>query len=587
MDLLYKYIKQYKKYLILALGLAIINQVFSLLDPYILQLIVDHYATKIGILSQPAFIKGVALLIAAAIGAAFTSRVAKNFQDYFVNVITQRVGNQLYAHSVAHSFSLPYSTFEDQRSGHLLQILQRARNDSQTFIISAINIVFVSLVGIVIVIGYAFTVDWIIGCTYMLLIPVLGATTVLLSTKIKAAQKEIVAETADLAGSTTETIRNVELVKSLGLEDQETLRLNNVNNKILSLELKKIRLIRAFSFVQGTLINALRSTLMFLMLWLIFVGHITLGQFFTLLFYSFFIFNPLSDFGTVASQYQEAKGSMEALQKVFDIPPQKKPEHPVELGAIEDITFKDVSFAYNQNASNGAVNEALSGVNLEIKAGTSVAFVGPSGSGKTTLMKLIVGLYEPTKGVLSLNGVDSKQIDYDLFRRRIGYVSQDTQLFAGTIRENLLFVNPKATDEQCLEALRHASAISILERTQQGLDTKIGESGIKVSGGERQRLAIARALLRDPDLIIFDEATSSLDSITEKAITDTIRHITEVRPNLTMVLVAHRLSTIAHANTIFVLEQSKIIEEGSHDELLQKKGLYAALWREQSAEKRN
>jgi len=585
MDLLYKYIKQYKKYLILALVLAIINQVFSLLDPYILQLIVDHYATKIGILSQPAFIKGVALLIAAAIGAAFTSRVAKNFQDYFVNVITQRVGNQLYAHSVAHSFSLPYSTFEDQRSGHLLQILQRARNDSQVFIISAINIVFTALVGIVIVIVYAFTVDWLVGGTYLLLIPVLGITTVLLSSKIKGAQKEIVAETADLAGSTTETIRNVELVKSLGLEDQETLRLNNVNNKILGLELKKIKLIRAFSFVQGTFINALRSILMFLMLWLIFIGHITLGQFFTLLFYSFFIFNPLSDFGTVASQYQEAKGSMEALQKVFDIPSQKKPEHPVELGGIEDIKFKNVSFAYNQTGPTA--NEALSGINLEIKAGTSVAFVGPSGSGKTTLMKLIVGLYEPTKGTLSLNGVDSKQIDYDLFRRRIGYVSQDTQLFAGTIRENLLFVNPQATDEQCLEALRHASAMSILERTQQGLDTRIGESGIKVSGGERQRLAIARALLRDPDLIIFDEATSSLDSITEKAITDTIKHVSEVRPSLTMVMVAHRLSTIAHANKIFVLERSRIVEEGSHAELLGKKGLYAALWREQSAEKRD
>lgn len=579
MDLLFEYIKRYKKTLFLALFLAVINQVFSLLDPQILRLIVDNYATRAGELGQGEFVGGVALLILAAIGAAFTSRVAKNFQDYYVNVITQRVGNQLYAHSVAHSFSLPYATFEDQRSGHLLQILQRARNDSQIFITSAINIVFFALVGVIFVVIYAFTVHWMVGAAYLLLIPVLGFTTVLLSRRIKVAQREIVAETADLAGSTTETIRNVELVKSLGLESQETGRLNRVNDKILGLELKKIKLIRTFSFIQGTTINALRSFLMFLMLWLIFAGHITLGQFFTLLFYSFFLFNPLGELGNVASQYQEARGSMEALQKVFDLPPAKKPDHPMLVGPLKKIAFRHATFSYDKTRGINAVSR----VTLEIKAGKSFAFVGPSGSGKTTLVKLLLGLYEPTEGALLFNGIDSRSIDYDAFRRRVGYVSQDTQLFAGTIRENLLFVNPEATDEACLRALSHASAMGILERTKQGLDTRIGESGIKVSGGERQRLAIARALLRDPELIVFDEATSSLDSLTEKAITDTIRHISEVRPNLTMVMVAHRLSTIAHADNIFVLERGKIVEEGAHGGLLKKKGLYAALWREQSA----
>lgn len=576
MNLLWSYVRQYKKLLFLALFLAAVNQIFSLIDPQIFRIIVDDYAMRIGTLSQAEFVRGVGLLLLAGVGAAFVSRTAKNFQDYCVNVITQRVGTELYAKSVAHSFSLPYSIFEDQRSGALLQVLQRARSDSQTFILSSINVVFFTLVGIFVVVGYAFITHWVVGVAYLLVIPILGGTTVFLSRRIKAAQKEIVKEAADLAGSTTETLRNVELVKSLGLEAQETARLNNVNDVILALELKKIRIIRAFSFMQGTLVNAMRSLIMFLMLWLVFTSGITLGQFFTLLFYSFFLFNPLGEFGTVVSQYQEMRGSMEALQKILDLPPGKKPEHPVVLGPIADIRFRNVGFAYNKDQG-----EVISKINLDLRAGTSVAFVGPSGAGKTTILKLLVGLYEPTHGKLSLDNIDSHEVDYEEFRKRVGYVSQDTQLFAGTIRENLLFVNPKATDDECLDALADASAMSILERSKQGLDTRIGESGIKVSGGERQRLAIARALLRNPDLIIFDEATSSLDSITEKSITDTIRHISTLRPNVMLVMVAHRLSTVAHADTIFVLEKGKIIEEGNHAELLKEKGLYAALWREQ------
>ena len=578
MNLLWNYIKQYKKLLFGVLALTIVNQVFSLADPQILRLIVDNYANKIGTVPQADFIRGVIILLLAGVVAAFISRLAKNFQDYFTNVITQRVGTKLYAQSVTHSFSMPYGAFEDQRSGQLLQIMQRAKSDAQIFMVSAVNVVFFALVGVVIVIAYAFTVHWLIGVIYLLLIPLLGTTTMFLSRKIKAAQKEIVAQTADLAGSTTETIRNVELVKSLGLEEQETKRLNAVNNEILDLELKKIVLIRKFSFIQGTLINAMRAVLMFVMLWLVSTSAMTLGQFFTLLFYSFFIFNPLSNFGDAVSQYQESKGSMEALQKILDTPAEEKPEHPTTVGTVERIKFEDVSFSY---AGGG---DAVEEIAFELRAGTSSAFVGPSGAGKTTLVKLLVGLYEPTKGRVTVNGTDTRSIDLGALRRRIGYVSQETQLFAGTIRENLLFVNPEATDEECLTAIEQVAMSSILERTGEGLNTRIGESGIKISGGERQRLAIARALLRKPDLIIFDEATSNLDSMTEKSITDTIKRISKAHPELMIVMVAHRLSTIAHADTIFVLEKGKVIEKGNHISLLNEHGLYAALWREQIGE---
>lgn len=576
MKLLWSYLKEYKYTLIGALVLATINQSFSLLDTQFFRLIIDRYATRLGDISQSQFFRGVSLLLLASVGSALVSRIAKNFQDYFVNVVVQRVGTRMYSHAISHSFSLPFAVFEDQRSGEFLNKLQKARTDVQAFIQSAVNIMFFSLVGIVLVLSYAFYVNWIIGSVYFLIIPILGSSIFIISRKIRSSQQAIIQETSSLAGSTTETLRNVELVKSLGLENQEITRLNDTNEQILKLELKKIRLVRTLSFIQGTFINALRSALMFLMLWLVFTKAISLGEFFSMLFYSFAIFNPLTEFGTAAQNYQEARASMDRLDEILKIQPEAKPAHPKTVGRVTDIKFEDVSFKYDSGQS-----PAVEGVHIEARAGQTIAFAGPSGSGKTTLVKLLVGLYKPVSGKIEFNGIDANEVDIEDFRHRIGFVSQDTQLFAGTIRENLLFAYPHATDEDCMKSLRSASALSLVDRGGKGLDTKIGEGGLKLSGGEKQRLAIARALLRNPELIIFDEATSSLDSLTEEEITKTIKSIEKEYPDLITVIVAHRLSTIAHANKIYVLEKGKIIEQGNHQDLLGQKGLYGALWRQQ------
>jgi ATP-binding cassette subfamily B protein len=199
-------------------------------------------------------------------------------------------------------------------------------------------------------------------------------------------------------------------------------------------------------------------------------------------------------------------------------------------------------------------------------------------------VKLLVGLYQPLEGNILYNGIPGKEIDLDQLRERVGFVTQDTQLFSGSIRENLLFVRPNATDEECMQALQRAACQSLLARASNGLDTVIGEGGVKVSGGEKQRLSIARALLRRPDLLVFDEATSSLDSITEEEITETIRDVSVLKDHIT-ILIAHRLSTIMHADTIYVLEKGNIVESGKHVELLLQKGLYYAMWRQQIGEK--
>lgn len=578
MQLILKEIKKYKFLLGTTLALATLNQVFSMLGPQIFRLLVDNYASKVNELSRGDFVNGVLVLIALSMGAALASRTAKAFQDYYVNVIIQRAGTNLYAQSVAHAFSLPYSRFEDQRSGELLGKLQKARTDSQTLISQSVNILFFSLVGIVFVITYATFMHWIIGFMFFIIIPILGGSIFFLSRKIKAAQQAIVKATTELSGSTTETLRNVELVKSLGLEEQEISRLNNVNEKILNLELSKVKMVRRLDFIQGTLLNTISSGIMFALFMFIWNGTITIGEYMTLWIYTFFVFEPLRMLGQVATSYQEARASLGQLDEVLKEKPASVPENAIVLPKLKKIEYKNVSLSYT-----GTEREAISGVNLEINSGESIALVGPSGSGKSTMIKLLLGLYSPSEGEVLFNNISLDKIEINALRRRVGFVAQETQLFAGTVRENLLFVKPDASEQECLAALELAQASSLLERSDQGLDTRIGEGGLKLSGGEKQRLAIARALLRDPDLMVFDEATSSLDSITESAITETIKGLKKAKPELIHLLVAHRLSTVAHADRIYVFEHGKIIESGTHESLVALGGLYSALWREQIA----
>jgi ATP-binding cassette subfamily B protein len=579
-DLLSSYLRKYRGLILLALLLATTNQVFSLLDPLIFRHVIDDYATRFREYKTSTFIKGAGTLLLMAMGVAFVSRVAKNFQDYYVNVIVQRVGAEMYSDGIRHSLELPYSVFEDQRSGETLGKLQKVRSDVEKFISLSINLIFTTLVGVVFVIFYAFSVNWIIVPAFLATVPLLGVLSWTLSGRVKTIQKVIVAETTALAGSTTESLRNIELVKSLGLADQEVVRLNATTEKILKLELKKVKYIRSLSFIQGTSVNLLRTCILFMMLYLIFTQKITVGQFFSLLFYSFFIFGPMQELGNIINVYRETEVSLGNFRKILETPKDPKPVSPVSVSDVRKLEFVDVGFMHQS-----ANTPALTDISFEVNRGETIAFVGPSGAGKTTLVKLLVGLYQPKQGQILYNGVDGTEIDLDRLRERIGLVTQDAQLFSGTIRENLKFVNPHATDEECLDVLHKSAANALLARADKGLDTLIGEGGVKVSGGEKQRLSIARALLRNPHLLVFDEATSSLDSLTEEEISRTMREVATSREVIT-ILIAHRLSTVMHADRIYVLERGKIVEVGQHEDLLERTGLYYAMWRQQVGERR-
>lgn len=577
--------------MVFTLFLASINIGFSLIDPIILgklvNLAANHQTLPNGKYDWDHFFfsfnkdqYGVVALLLASISVAMISRIAKAFQDYFLNTITQRFGANVFTDGLQHAMKLPYQQFEDQRSGETLSVLQKVRIDTEKFISGFINILFPVIVGIIFVAVYATTIHWSLPLIYFGGIFMLSVITNMLSKKVKTIQKNIVSQTTSLAGATTESLRNIELVKSLGLTQQEITRLNKNTFKILGLELTKVKRIRTVSFVQGTFVNTLRQVILCMLMWLIFKDRMNAGQLVTMQVFSFFVFGPLQEIGNIILSYREAEASLNNFHILMQKPPEATPKDPKHIGSITSLHFDHVGFKH-QSATQKAINS----ISFTAQTGETIAFVGPSGSGKSTLMKLLVGLYRPQEGKILYNGIDENNISFEDLRNQIGFVTQDTQLFSGTIKENLLFVNPRATDENLNDVLLKAACFNMLSRAEKGLDTMIGEGGLKLSGGEKQRLSIARALLRKPHLLIFDEATSSLDSLTEEEITNTIKHISDLKDQIT-ILIAHRLSTIMHADRIYVLEKGDVIETGTHEKLIAEKGLYYAMWRQQIGERK-
>jgi ATP-binding cassette subfamily B protein len=579
MRILWTYLRPYRWLILLSLALAGAAQLLSLVDPIIFGKIIDGYAFSKVQRTERELVSGVLRLLGLAVAVALLSRFARTMQDYVVNFVVQKFGMQIFNDGIRQTLRLSYAEFMTQRSGETLSVLQSVRTDTERFINAFINILFSSLVGVGFLVWYAVTKSWTLVPVFLVGIAGLGGLTGLLSSRIKTLQRSIKRETNRMSGVITEALRNIELVKSLGLTFQEIRRLRAHTQEIFDLELAKVRKVRTLTFLQGSALTLLRQSILFILLWLIFRKVLAPGELIAMQFITAQIFMPLQDLGNVMILYREADASLQTYDALLRRPVETNPEEPVETGPITHLRFDHVVFRHPDSATN-----AIDDISLQASAGDTIAFVGPSGSGKSTMVKLLVGLYRPVEGEIFYNGISTKDIRFNPVRRRFGFVTQETQLFSGTLRENLLFVKADATDAEMLDAMAKASAMGIVDRTPAGLGVTIGENGMKLSGGERQRIAIARALLRRPELLIFDEATSALDSLTEDEITDTVKEVSLSGDRIT-VLIAHRLSTIMHANRIYVLERGRIVEQGDHEALLALTGLYYAMWRQQIGER--
>lgn len=580
MHILWKYLRPHRPLIALALLLAASAQLLSLLDPIIFGQIIDKYATNKDQLPEPELIRSIVYWLLIALGIAVLARLCKALQDYVTRKAVARFGMHIFNDGLKQTLRLSFQEFEDSRSGTTLSVLQKVKTDTERFINSFINVLFSSMVGVGFLIWYSINKNWMLVPVFFVGVLLLGSLTGLVSKRIKYIQRSINRQTDGQAGVITESLRNIELVKSLGLTFSEIRRLNEQTLKIFNLEMLKARKVSVLAFLQGGLLSLLKQSILFILLWLIFRKVLSTGELIAMQFISTAIFTPLQDLGNMIILYREADASLKTFDKLMNRPIEQRPENSVEVGDLQNLEFCNVIFRHKTAGYN-----AIDDLSFSIQSGQTIAFVGPSGSGKSTLVKLLVGLYLPVAGEICFNGISSTLIRYNPLRRQIGFVTQDTQLYAGTIKDNLRFVKPDATDEEIRLALDKASATGLIAKASNGIYTVLGENGMKLSGGEKQRLSIARALLRQPRLLIFDEATSALDSLTEEEITNTIREISGSRKQMT-ILIAHRLSTVMHADVIYVLEKGKISESGTHLDLLEDKGLYYSMWRQQIGERR-
>jgi ATP-binding cassette subfamily B protein len=346
MRILYSYLRCYWRLVGLALALATVSQMFLFLDPLILRYLVDRYAVPYAQYTPAEFLRGVAFLLLAAVGAALIARMTRNMQDYVLSIVSTRVGANLYSDGIRHSLQLPYAVFEDQRSGETLGKLQKVRTDVEKFVAAAVTTLFAALFGVAFVTIYAFTLHWVIAVSFFSTMGLLVVLSSRFSQRIKKLQKTIVAETAVLSGSTTESLRNIELVRSLGLGRQEIGRLNSLTEGIVRLELRKARTVRLLTFLQAMSVVSMRACLMFLMVYFIYSRRITVGQWLSLSFYWAYIFGPLQELGTALSTFRETEGSLENFKAIVSTPVETNPASPVPLGRLESLAFDDVTFAY-------------------------------------------------------------------------------------------------------------------------------------------------------------------------------------------------------------------------------------------------
>jgi ATP-binding cassette, subfamily B, bacterial len=571
MRIIIGYIKKFWIIILIASGLALLSRVAAFSEPYVFKVIIDKYLRASSLDTLRDDFQRVVILLAVAFGLTTFSRFAAHTGHYFTMKLAKTVGRNIYKDSLKHSMMMPYNYFENNRSGEILSKLQVAKGNIEAFITGLIAYQFSLLIGLIFIIVYAYFVYWPIAPAILIVIPLIGYFANTQNGKIKAINKRHYEQTNALAGTSIESIRNIHFIKSVGLVDKELSKLETILNRILNLELIKTARLNSILFTQNTLINLFRNVLFMWFLFLVINRTITMGDFFSLLMYSFLILQPLQDVSGMINIYREARISIEFLDQLFKTPVERNSIAKLRLDTVGKIRFDQVSFTYGESPFG------VSRLSFSVAKGETLAIVGKSGSGKSTIIKLLIGLYKPQLGAIHFDDRISDDIDMVSLRQRVGYVTQDHQFFSGTIRDNLTYVSHEANDDELVQCMQMAECEYLLQRSPTGLDTIIGEGGIKLSGGEKQRLSIARALLRKPELLIFDEATSSLDPTTELTIFSTIKRIVS-SADFISVIVSHRLPMVTFADNILVLDKGEIVHAGTHNDLLTYSVHYSTMW---------
>ncbi|MBE6043442.1 MAG: ABC transporter ATP-binding protein [Clostridium thermopalmarium] len=494
--------------------------------------------------------------------------------EYWGHVVGVRMQYDMRKEIFSHLQKLPFSYFDDNKTGHimsrivndLMEVSELAHHGPEDLFISLVMLVgsFIALC----------TIDWRLTLIVFAFVPVMIVFAIKKRVKMNNAFKEVRKKVADVNAQLENSISGIRVAKSFTNEDYEMEKFDEGNDRFrISREFAYKAMAEFYSGIHF-LIDILNVIVICAGGIFTYKGIITPGDLVAYLLYISIFMQPIRRLTSFIEQYQSGMTGFERFMEIMNIQPDiKDREDAVELKDVNgNIDFKNVTFNYNDKES------VLSNISLKVKAGKTLALVGPSGGGKTTLCHLIPRFYEVTEGDIFIDGKNIKDLTLESLRRNIGIVQQDVFLFTGTIKENILYGNPDASDEEVIDAAKRANIHDFIINLPDGYDTYVGERGIKLSGGQKQRISIARVFLKNPPILILDEATSALDNATEIIIQKSLEKLSEGR---TTIVVAHRLSTIKNADEIIVLTANGIEEKGSHEELIKKNGIYAKLYNSQ------
>jgi len=568
---IFSYLLPYWKQLAVVLGCIVVSSVLGLLPSVLTGRIIDE-----GLIGQN--LRMLIILIVASLGVSLGSNLIGVAESYLNNWIAQHLSFDLRNKMYGHLQKMSQGFFTSSNQGDIITRMTSDISGVERVVTSTFTSILSNSITLICAVVIMYRENWILATVGVLIIPLFtiptrwaGKTRWTLTREAQECNDEIngiLNETLSVSGQL--------LVKLFGKEEHEYNRYVDANRKMIGLHIKESMAGRWFRVVINTF-SSVGPMLLYLVGGILIMKYdstLTVGDISVLVALLGRMYGPVNSLLNIQVEWIRSMALFTRIFEYFDMPVeiQNAPDAVVPATANGNVVFKNVQFSYNPE------RQILKNVNFELKSGNSIAIVGPSGSGKSTIINLIPRLYDVCGGEVTFDGIDVRKLDLEFLRRNIGIVSQETYLFNGTIRENLLYAKPDATEEELIEACKKANIYDFVQNQEQGLDTMVGNRGLKLSGGEKQRISIARILLKDPVLFIFDEATSALDSISEKKIQEAIDPIIHSR---TSILIAHRLSTILAADEILVIKDGEIAERGTHTELLDDGGIYQELYETQ------
>ncbi len=470
-----------------------------------------------------------------------------------------------------HLQKLSFTYYDNTKTGHIMSritndlnvIAEVAHHAPEDLIISVFTIVGSFIV--------MFSFNTNLALFALAPLPIIVIWGLTLGRRMKAGFRNVRKKIAEMNSSVENSVQGIREVKSYANEEMEIEKFGDVNLNFQKAKEKMYSLMSLFHSGMGFLTDIYYGVVLAGATWLLLRNEIVIADLLAFILYINFILNPINRLINFVEQYQQGYTAFERFTEIMDI----EADIQDRKGAISlsskysNISIKNLSFRYQ-----GTDNYVLEDININVEAGKTVALVGESGAGKSTLVSLIPRFYEPNKGSILINDHDIMDLKQKFLRENIGIVQQSVFLFDTTIRENILYGKPSASDDELIEAAKNANILDFIMSLPDGFDTLVGERGVKLSGGQKQRISIARVFLKDPDILIFDEATSSLDTESEARIQESLEKLSE---NRTTIVIAHRLSTVAKADYTYVMQNGKIVEEGRHTQLINEKGYYYSL----------